>query len=78
MVSDTCRHCNGSGEIERFPNAPLMVCSFCGGSGLSKEPKFRATCECGVRQPRATTAWTANKWMKEHLKTHRPKVHAHA
>lgn len=30
------------------------------------EPKFRAVCECGTRQPRATTAFTVDKWMHQH------------
>ena len=31
-----------------------------------REPKFRAICECGERQPRATTAFTVDKWMSQH------------
>lgn len=72
MLNVPCRHCDGAGEVTRYGGS-FMPCGFCNGSGLAREPKFRATCECGVVQPRATTVWTAHKWMKEHLKTHRPK-----
>lgn len=34
--------------------------------------KFRATCEtCGQKQPRATTAWTVERWMHAHERAHR-------
>lgn len=74
-MSDTgiCKQCNGTGELDRYPGNRPMPCSFCSGSGLAKEPKFRVTCECGVVQPGATLAWNAERWMKDHLKTHRPK-----
>jgi len=75
---ELCSHCDGKGEVERFGGPHVMPCSHCNGSGLAKEPKFRVTCECGVQQPRATTAWSANKWMKDHLKTHRPKENTDA
>lgn len=32
------------------------------------EPKFRARCECGAQQPRATTAFTVQRWMHQHLR----------
>lgn len=79
MSSDElCRSCNGNGEIARYPSGPTMPCGFCNGSGLAREPRFRAVCECGVTQPRHTTAWTVDKWMKKHLKTHRPKANTDA
>ncbi len=75
---EVCRHCEGTGEIARYPMDKTMPCGFCAGSGLKKEPKFRAVCECGAKQPRATTAWTVNQWMREHLKTRRSKANTDA
>jgi hypothetical protein len=37
-------------------------------SPLPIEPKFRATCECGWRAPRWTSAFTQEKWMNRHIK----------
>lgn len=69
---DACRTCSGTGIAQVGIGAGSMDCGVCSGSGLAKEPKFRVTCECGTQQPRATTAFSANRWMKKHLHTHRP------
>lgn len=33
--------------------------------------KFRAVCECGAEQARATTFFTAERWMRKHEQEHR-------
>ena len=67
-----CPHCAGSGIKEcHLRNIPA-TCSFCSGSGLVREPKFRAICECGEKQPRYTGAYTAQHWMRNHLRSHAP------
>lgn len=66
MTDNTaCRPCNGQGIDESWGKASR--CCFCDGTGLKRVPKFRAVCECGVKQPRHTTAWTSQQWMYKHL-----------
>lgn len=75
--STQCPRCAGSGvSDERYLRGTgyRMSCSFCSGSGLVKPPKMRAECECGVRQPRWTTAHTAKQWMNDHLRSHAPEA----
>lgn len=65
-----CPKCSGSGVTDAW--GYRQSCSCCAGSGLIKPPKMRATCECGEQQPRWTSAFTAQKWMHQHLRTHAP------
>lgn len=69
-----CRRCSGDGIEKRGIGAGKLDCGGCAGSGLAHVPKMRVQCDCGVRQPRATSAFTANQWMRKHLRTHRPVV----
>jgi hypothetical protein len=66
-----CPRCAGTGVRDGFEGYRRR-CSSCSGSGLLKEPKMRAMCECGERQPRWTTAFTATQWMTGHLRFHAP------
>lgn len=66
MTENTpCRNCGGTGISRMFDYG----CAFCSGTGARSNPKFRAACECGAKQSRLTTAWTANQWMYKHLVT---------
>lgn len=38
--------------------AGKLDCGGCDGSGLARVPKMRVQCNCGVRQPRATSVFT--------------------
>lgn len=76
--NDPCARCDGYGEVVHSP-LRRIVCGFCNGSGLAVEPRFLAACcVCGVKQTREATAWEMQTWLREHLKTHRPKVRTHA
>ena len=73
MSSPPCTHCHGYGEVEGV--ARYVTCGYCEGSGLAVEPRFLTTCcVCGVKQTREASAWEMQAWLREHLKTHRPKV----
>lgn len=65
-----CAYCSGSGVSDAY--GYRRSCDQCAGSGLFKPPKMRAECECGAKQPRFTSAFTAEKWMCQHLHTHAP------
>jgi hypothetical protein len=67
-----CARCAGSGIAEHPLKYGPMSCPNCTGSGLVRPPKFRAECECGEKQPRWSTAFTAEKWMRQHLRSHAP------
>lgn len=68
-----CPRCAGSGILENpYRPGQSLTCGHCSGSGLIRPPKFRVTCECGEKQPRWTTAYTADKWMNDHLRSHAP------
>lgn len=71
--STQCPRCAGSGITEHpIRSYGATRCGFCSGSGLTKPPKFQAECECGEKQPRWTTAFTSEQWMKRHLHSHAP------
>lgn len=66
MADDSpCKVCGGTGTNAYYG----IPCGGCNGSGLRTNPKFRAECECGAKQPRLTTAYTAGQWMYKHLAT---------
>lgn len=73
VTADACRQCGGTGVTKNamLLRAGFRDCHDCGASGLARQPRFRAQCECGAKQPRLATASTAERWMKAHLRTHR-------
>lgn len=71
FTAPRCRKCSGSG-VGRYGGLRPIDCMYCAGTGLGKQPKFRAECECGKRSPRLVSAYSVEKWMREHGRTHRP------
>lgn len=67
-----CSRCAGSGIAEHPLRYGPTTCSLCWGSGLVRPPKFRVVCECGQKQPRYASNFTAQKWMHAHLRSHAP------